>query len=155
MDSFLPWIGLFLAFCILIGAIAFVAALFRGVHEMSNRLKATISLLVALYSIWFAYSAFDEIKHKDLRDQINTETKRVVDSMRVMEKRLIDSQNEIIELLHEQRLILTDARDSLLVRIDSLDTCIDKHFHTVNATLNTRFSYIDSRLQDIKQDAPR
>ena len=40
--------------------------------------------------------------------------------------------------------------DSLKAQIDSLDTCIDNHFDGVNKTLNTRFTYIDGRLQEIK-----
>ena len=83
--------------------------------------------------------------------EVNQGISAKVESLDATTLKLLAQQDSIKKILLSQQ----GGIGSLKFQIDSLDDCIDRYFHSVNKTLNTRFSYIGGRLHDIKEGAPR
>ncbi len=105
-----------------------------GIHKTSEKWKATWSLLLTITSILASYqlaakqvrTEFEDVEVKvglseDFAKLVIEKHEVMLDSIRAEARRSLHSREAM--------------RDSLLVEIAAVDTCVDKHFYRVNARL--------------------
>ena len=109
-------------------------------HIIRKEWKDTILFTLAI----FGFNTANIVIEKQIYDgrgatigEIREVQKSLIDSiMQANERQLMDSLAVIIkERLSERQDSLRNMQDSLWVKIDSLDSCIDRHFYYVNARL--------------------
>ena len=131
---------LMLVFIFVIFVIVIVATIWK-IHTISTKWKSTISLILTIVSIFF----FDALRSLEMKEVIEKNQKSVIDSIKVVEERLMASQEEIKQLIRSQQQGASTMHDSILTKIALLDTCIDKHFYRVNARLLDINKRLDER----------
>ena len=108
-------------------------------HIIRKEWKDTILFTLAI----FGFNTANIVIVKHIYDggatvgEIREVQKSLIDSiMQANEERVMDSLAEIIKKrLSERQDSLRNMQDSLWVKIDSLDSCIDRHFYYLNARL--------------------
>ena len=123
-----------------------LSLLWNAVHNLSPRLKASISVFLAIGGIWFTYyvakrSLPDLSKIEKVQERIISRQDSIMSLQDSIGQVLSRGHNVIVKNVQ----ILQHDQQKALLKIESLDTCIDKHFEVVNARLH----YIDGHLREI------
>ena len=107
-----------------------------AVRNLRARIKAVISVILALFGIWFT----DSVAKKHLPDlsKIEKAQERII-SRQDSVMSLQDSIRQVLSRGHnaivENVQILQHDQQKALLKIDSLNACIDSHFVNVRARL--------------------
>ncbi len=102
--------------------------------KMPKKWRDFLFLVLAIWSLWVAYSSLKQ--RTDIEGPLNRQTTAINSMMEAQEQRIIDSLKFRLNVQDTLLANIQNTQDTILVKIALLDTCIDKHFWSVNRRLS-------------------
>ena len=124
----------------IIGIVALLRIMAESFSTIPKKWRDFTFLVLAIWGLWVAYESLKG--RTDIEGPLNRQTTVIDSMMKAQEKRIMDSLKFRLNVQDTLLANIQNTQDTILVKIALLDTCIDKHFWSVNK----RLSDIESQL---------